>query len=49
MRLRAGKTYKTIAYELRIKASTARVTGARALRKLKTDAATLRYRGLVET
>jgi DNA-binding CsgD family transcriptional regulator len=47
-RLRFGKTYKTISYELRIKEGTARVLGARALRKLGTNAMTLRYRAWVE-
>jgi DNA-binding NarL/FixJ family response regulator len=47
-RLRVGKSYKTISYELRITASTARVIGARALRKLGTNVQFLRYQGLVE-
>lgn len=33
-RLRAGKDYKTIGYELRISEGTARVHGSAALRKL---------------
>lgn len=48
-RLRVGKSYKIIGYELRIKPSTASVLGWRALRKLGLkDVMELRYRALVE-
>jgi len=49
LRLRAGKDYKTIGYELRISEGTARVHGSAALRKLGRSRLSIKMLGATTT